>query len=299
MEAQIIEILACPACGNGLVLREEETIGNAMISGKLYCVNCRAFYEIVDGIPYFLNSGTIPQDDREKIAAARSQTSIREFEEKLVAWERKLPATLMSGLRKGYETTINWATPSRGTYILDWATGRGHLFRRMVETLPEGKILIGLDIDAEVLAKLRGYLRKKGTEKKTSFIVCNASRLPFKGDMFSAVTANAGLIEIAHPEKAIEETMRVLKKGGRFAASGQIYEEGSRSYETATDWGIGTFALQGKAENYLRKIGFSNVKTETYYQDVQEQGGENDLLPHPGDWYAEYAVFGRKPCRGK
>lgn len=292
MEKEIIKILACPVCKNSLVLSNSKTNRNVIVSGRLNCNKCNSFYEIVEGIAYFLKSGKVPDGDRTKIMKVKQKTASKKLEKEFFIWGTGFPKQLITGLTKEHNSLIKWITPFRGKYILDWATGYGHLFRKILEILPEDKILIGSDIDVEVLAKLRTFLLNKGINKKISFIACNAALLPFKNLVFSAVTANGGLIEIKDADKAISETFRVLREGSCFSASGEIYKKGSKSYKTANKWGIGRFALQGKAEKHLTQVGFSDIKTKIFYEGIENR--EGDLLPHKGDWFAEYGVFGEK-----
>jgi len=54
-ESRILDLLACPACGNELVLEIlniDKTDGH-VLNGSLNCQDCTISYPILDGIPHF------------------------------------------------------------------------------------------------------------------------------------------------------------------------------------------------------------------------------------------------------
>ena len=57
MRKELMEILACPLCKNGLELRVAEEEGEEVIQGWLYCAECSEEYPIVDCIPNLLPPG--------------------------------------------------------------------------------------------------------------------------------------------------------------------------------------------------------------------------------------------------
>ena len=88
--------------------------------------------------------------------------------------------------------------------ILDAGCGKGLLFDH-IGNLNESKLLIGVDLQ-----------RKKG--KRYQHIVADATRLPFKNDAFSLVTAFSLIEHIPEKErgKLYKDVGRVIKKKGTF-----------------------------------------------------------------------------------
>lgn len=54
MKKKLMEILACPVCKEGLTLQAEETKGEEIITGKLFCGRCKVTYPIKESIPHLL-----------------------------------------------------------------------------------------------------------------------------------------------------------------------------------------------------------------------------------------------------
>jgi uncharacterized protein YbaR (Trm112 family) len=54
MKKTLMEILVCPHCGTGLVLREETMEQNEIVAGTLVCSQCAACFGIKDGVPCML-----------------------------------------------------------------------------------------------------------------------------------------------------------------------------------------------------------------------------------------------------
>ena len=49
-----MRILACPHCGVSLVLRDETTEKDEIVTGSLECSQCAASFDIRDGVPCML-----------------------------------------------------------------------------------------------------------------------------------------------------------------------------------------------------------------------------------------------------
>ncbi len=62
MKEKLLELLACPACGDNLALDTNNSLGTEIISGKLSCDQCSVDYEIIRGVPRFANLADIEQD---------------------------------------------------------------------------------------------------------------------------------------------------------------------------------------------------------------------------------------------
>jgi uncharacterized protein YbaR (Trm112 family) len=60
MKPDLLEILVCPLCKKRLVLTAPETKGHEIITGFLYCDNCKNKYPVSGGIPGLLPPETNP-----------------------------------------------------------------------------------------------------------------------------------------------------------------------------------------------------------------------------------------------
>lgn len=54
MKRELMQILACPVCKEGLQLKVDEEKGEEIVTGSLYCSRCNYSYPIVDTIPNLL-----------------------------------------------------------------------------------------------------------------------------------------------------------------------------------------------------------------------------------------------------
>jgi uncharacterized protein YbaR (Trm112 family) len=54
MKKELMQILVCPVCKDGLELKVDEQEGEEIVTGSLYCSNCSYSYPIVDTIPNLL-----------------------------------------------------------------------------------------------------------------------------------------------------------------------------------------------------------------------------------------------------
>ena len=128
-------------------------------------------------------------------------------------WERgaETYANAFDGLvTKAIDPTLDAAKVSSGTKLLDVATGPGLI---AAAAHRRGSTAIGTDF----AKKMIDSARKENPELR--FEVADAIELPFGDRSFDAVTMGFALFMLLEPDKALNEALRVLKPGGRFAAS--------------------------------------------------------------------------------
>ncbi|MEH2071921.1 MAG: methyltransferase domain-containing protein [Nostoc sp.] len=95
-----------------------------------------------------------------------------------------------------------------GMRLLDVACGTGWL---SADAVKRGAIVTGLDYTENMLVIARSRC------PEAEFWVGDAENLPFEFDEFEAVVCNFGILHFPEPEKAIAESLRVLKPGGYYA----------------------------------------------------------------------------------
>lgn len=97
-----------------------------------------------------------------------------------------------------------------GKRVLDVATGAGYA---AAEAAKRGAEAVGLDFSsAQVALARKEYLHVEFTEG-------DMEDLPYPPESFDAVVMNIGLLHSLRPERVAEEAFRVLRSGGRFAAT--------------------------------------------------------------------------------
>lgn len=105
------------------------------------------------------------------------------------------------------------AAPPSGGRILDVGTGPGVTARAGEEAVGGGGLVVGVDTSIGML------LAGRGSRPGLRVALAEAIDLPFRDGSFDAVTANFVLSHFMKYETALFDMIRVLKPGGRLAAS--------------------------------------------------------------------------------
>ncbi len=95
--------------------------------------------------------------------------------------------------------------------LLDIGTGPGDFPGRLRRSGHRGR-LIGIDASSGMIAKAIS------TNPNVEFLQADAQSLPFQGNSFDIVTARHMLYHVPDIRRALRETHRVLRPGGRFLA---------------------------------------------------------------------------------
>lgn len=100
---------------------------------------------------------------------------------------------------------------AEATKILDVGCGRGLDVLRLNEKLAQDGMVVGLDVDLDPFpAEL---------PSGASFVVGDATNLPFEAESFDVVWSDRLLQHLGDPPMAVFEMVRVLKPGGRLVLS--------------------------------------------------------------------------------
>ncbi len=105
-----------------------------------------------------------------------------------------------------------------GCRLLDLCTGTGAVALRAAARVGDGGLVVGIDFSGGMIRKAREKAPAPG-RAGPFFVVGDAARLPFRDAAFDAVTCSHAMYEL-DPETrdaALEESLRVLRPGGRFA----------------------------------------------------------------------------------
>ena len=103
-------------------------------------------------------------------------------------------------------------------HALEVGPGPGYLGLEWLKKT-RGTTLRGLDISKDMIAVAERNAREYGLSQRASYVLSNASRMPFGDGEFDAVFTNGSLHEWAEPGSTFDEIWRVLKPGGRFLIS--------------------------------------------------------------------------------
>ncbi len=140
---------------------------------------------------------------------------ISQWSESAPYWE-KHRAMIREMFAPVAQALIEDAAISRGSAVLDVATGPGEPALSIAEVVgPEGNV-VGTDVVAEMVEAAR----REGSRRKlhnTSFEVAFTESLPFPSNSFDAVVSRFGVMFFPAPAECVREMLRVLKPGGRIA----------------------------------------------------------------------------------
>jgi len=137
-----------------------------------------------------------------------------------VARRYDLMNDLMSlGLHRAWKDALVTAVnPSRTTpfSVLDIAGGTGDIAFRIIEAGGAQTRVTVCDINPDMLEVGRERASIYGGDAVVTFAEANAEALPFADASFDAATIAFGIRNVPRIERALAETFRVLKIGGKF-----------------------------------------------------------------------------------
>ena len=133
-----------------------------------------------------------------------------------VSWAR-WDEVIMDQLRPVGEAMIEALGVADDQQHLDIASGTGEPGLTVAKRAPAGHVVL-TDLAAEMLAVAESRARAQGIGNVETR-VCSADDLPFPDAAFDSVTVRFGYMFFPDPAAATAEIARVLKPGGRVAAS--------------------------------------------------------------------------------
>jgi SAM-dependent methyltransferase len=133
------------------------------------------------------------------------------------AWSRvyDFPLVQRATYRPVHDAVLRALGTEPCTRVLDVGCGTGRLAARLGE-LSSVRSIVGLDFSAGMLEQARARL---ASADATALVRGDATRLPFADGTFDIVITSEVLEHIQDDVAAISEMTRVLKPGGRFAAT--------------------------------------------------------------------------------
>jgi len=209
------------------------------------------------------------------------------------------------GLGCGLPT--EFAKIKKGDTVVDLGSGAGNdCFIARQITGAEGKV-IGIDMTPNMIDKARENAKKLNLNN-VEFRLGEIENLPVQNEEADVVVSNCVLNLVPDKKSALDETFRILKKGGHFSVSDIVtysaIPEGLRQ-EAALYAGCVSGALI--KEEYLKLIeeaGFQNIKIQkeqkmnlpdellAKYLDAEEL----KLYKNEFAGIASITVYGEKPC---
>ncbi|HEX2655697.1 MAG TPA: bifunctional demethylmenaquinone methyltransferase/2-methoxy-6-polyprenyl-1,4-benzoquinol methylase UbiE [Xanthobacteraceae bacterium] len=155
---------------------------------------------------------SVPLDDKQRLVDDVFHKVARRYD---------LMNDLMSGgLHRAWKdalvTTVNPPRGARPFALLDIAGGTGDIAFRVVRAGGISTRATVIDVNAEMLAVGRERAAADGLSDAVCFVEGNAETLPLADKSQDAATIAFGIRNVPRIERALMETFRVLKPGGRF-----------------------------------------------------------------------------------
>ncbi|MEM5474246.1 methyltransferase domain-containing protein [Hoeflea sp. AS60] len=162
-----------------------------------------------------------------------------------------------------------------GSQVLDIGCGSGGITLFLArEYQPAG--IVGFDVEQPVVDLATKRAMQQGLADRASFVRGAPGPLPFPDQSFDVVFSKDALIHVADKEALFADIYRVLKPGGRFAASDWLTShdgepsEAMRAYLAAEGLSFGMASAQ-RYEGAMEKAGFTDVRTvnrNAWYREV-------------------------------
>lgn len=132
----------------------------------------------------------------------RARVGGRESAQAYAAWEYETGVTILDEYSRFFGSL-------EGKSVLDVGCGLGG---KTVAYAEAGAALTGIDIERENISEAVRFAEDRGS--KASFLIGDAEALPFPGETFDVVVANDAMEHFPHPDKALGEFARVVRRGG-------------------------------------------------------------------------------------
>ena len=163
----------------------------------------------------------------------------------------------------GNVTRILDGLPTEGARILDIGCGIGG--PALVMARDHGASVLGIDLEAPLVARARGLAEKQGCEDRCQFQVVSPGPLPFESDSFDIVVSSGAVTQTEAVDALFAEALRVLRPGGWLSCYEWLRTDQPYS-EHMLYWfemeGL-TYAMRTFAQYHelLERAGFDSVNT--------------------------------------
>jgi ubiquinone/menaquinone biosynthesis C-methylase UbiE len=148
---------------------------------------------------------------------------------------------------------------ARDGWYLDVGCGNGYTVRWAASAAPEGRA-IGIDISAEMVELAR---RRSAGMSNVEFRQAAFPEDSLPRDRFDAVFSMEVLYYLPDLHAALDEILRLLAPGGRFACVVDFYEENEASHSWPEDVGVEmTLLSEAGWADAFRRAGFAEIEQE-------------------------------------
>ena len=157
-----------------------------------------------------------------------------------------------------WQLPTDWLNIPAGGAALDVGSGPGNVTASLARAAGPDGLALGIDISEPMLA--RAVSAEAGPN--VGFLRADAQRLPFRDEVFDAVTSLAVLQLIPTPTTTVSEIVRVLKRGGRVAVMVPTAGRGGQLLRRLPNGGV-HFFTEDELGDAFEDLGLVGVRTKT------------------------------------
>jgi ubiquinone/menaquinone biosynthesis C-methylase UbiE len=150
------------------------------------------------------------------------------FSRHALVYQQRLEQVMARGEARGRMRVLELVSAHPGMRVVDLACGPGTLSRRLVQSVSPGGDVVGIDLAPGMIELARTSI------PDARFEVMDIERLEFADESFDAAVCGHGFQFAPDLGAALREARRVLRAGGRLAASVPV-EETNGSVWTVLD----------------------------------------------------------------
>ena len=148
--------------------------------------------------------------------AAYKETTRNQWQEAADAWRRWGPS-IESWLGAATDLMLDLAGVTRGSRVLDIAAGAGGQTLRAASRTGATGAVLATDISSNIIALAEEQARQAGLSHVAARVM-DGENLDIADGSFDAVISRVGLIYFPDQQRALRESRRVLRDGGRVSA---------------------------------------------------------------------------------
>jgi ubiquinone/menaquinone biosynthesis C-methylase UbiE len=147
------------------------------------------------------------------------------FSRHALAYQQRLEQVMARGEARGRMRVLELVDAHTGMQVIDLACGPGTLSRRLAQSVTPGGEVVGVDLAPGMIELARASI------PNARFEVMDIERLEFADGSFDAAVCGHGLQFAPDLSAALREARRVLRPGGRLAASVPVEETNDSVWE--------------------------------------------------------------------
>lgn len=139
---------------------------------------------------------------------------VREMFSAIVPTYDLLNHVLSAGIDVAWRKLMVKCLPEGEINLLDLACGTGDVTIEALKVRPDAKVF-GTDFSHSMLLGAKPKIKKLGLDDKVVLQTASAENLPYKENVFDAMTIAFGIRNVARRRKALGEIFRVLRPNGK------------------------------------------------------------------------------------